>query len=110
MEPATMLQFTRVARLLAHEAQRLRLRVPSFRCPPRIDGIDRSLRRRADGGVTVSVRLKDRPLAAVMADMVDGVVVANCLAGVSADRARSALWESLAGVLDIPPARVARVA
>jgi hypothetical protein len=43
----------------------------------------------------VSVRLDGRPLGAVVADMVEGVVVANRLAGAEATRVRTALWESL---------------
>jgi len=45
----------------------------------------------------VSVRVRDRPWPAVLADMVEGVVVANGLVAPEADRARSALWESVAG-------------
>jgi hypothetical protein len=33
----------------------------------------------------------------VVADMVEGVVAANRLAGVRADRARAALWTAVAG-------------
>jgi hypothetical protein len=47
-------------------------------------------------GVTVAVALRDRPWAAVVADMVEGVVAANRLAGVGADRARAALWQAAA--------------
>ena len=49
---------------------------------------------RRGSGVTVAVALRDRPWGAVVADMVEGVVVANRLAGVAADRARAALWEA----------------
>ena len=65
--------------------------VPGFRSPPGIDGVHRTLRFR--GGVpTVAVALKGRPWSAVVADMIDGVVAANHLQGVKADRARAALW------------------
>jgi hypothetical protein len=47
---------------------------------------------RQQGGATVAVRLRDRPWAAVLADMVEGVVVANRLTGTEADRCRTALW------------------
>lgn len=73
--------------------------VPGFRSPPRLVGVDRSLRRRRDGNgaesAVVSVRVKGRPWAAVLADMIEGVVVANRLAPPEADRVRAALWESL---------------
>ena len=40
----------------------------------------------------MAVRLKGRPWSAVVADMIEGVVVANGLTGTKADRARAALW------------------
>jgi hypothetical protein len=41
---------------------------------------------------TVAIQLKGRPWSAVVADMIEGVVAANGLAGAKADRARAALW------------------
>lgn len=93
MEPATSLRFAGAARALGAEARCRGLLVPGFRSPPRLAEVDRSLRRRADGGVTVSVRLRGRPFVAVLADMVEGVVAANGLTGPAADRTRAALWE-----------------
>ncbi len=89
---ATSMRFARIAQDLC-TASRLRgFDVPVFRSPPRIDGVDRSIKRRADGGAIVSVRLKGRPWAAVVADMIDGVVATNHLVGPAADRCRSILW------------------
>ena len=45
----------------------------------------------------VSVRLKGRPRGAVLADMIEGIVVANYLTGARADLARSALWLAVDG-------------
>jgi len=67
------------------------LHVPGFRSPPRLAGASRTIRRRPGGGV-VAVRVQGRPWVAVLADMVEGVVVANRLQGPAADRAREALW------------------
>ena len=53
------------------------------------------MRRRSDGGSTVSVRLRGRPWLAVLGDMVEGVVVTNDLTGAAADRARGALWGAI---------------
>ena len=44
----------------------------------------------------VAVALRARPWPAVLADMIDGVIVANELTGVEADQIRSALWHSVA--------------
>lgn len=89
----TTLDFANAARHLGREARRRGLVAPSFRCPPRIVGVDRSLRRHPRGAV-VSVQLKGRPWMAVLADMIEGVVVANQLRPPHADRLRTDLWKS----------------
>jgi hypothetical protein len=94
MEP-TSLRFARLARSLAEAARAQGLRAPTFRSPPRLAGVTRSIARRGPT-VTVAVALRDRPWPAVVADMVDGVVAANRLAGVRADRARAVLWAAVA--------------
>jgi len=94
MESATTVEFAAAARTLTREARRRGLVGPSFRCPPRLVGVDRSIRRRPDGAV-VSIRLKDRPRGAVVADMIEGVVVANGLRPPAADRVRTELWAAL---------------
>ncbi|MGC1512569.1 MAG: hypothetical protein WA797_06620 [Acidimicrobiales bacterium] len=84
--PATVMEFARVARLLADEARRLGLCAPGFRSPPRLTGVDRSLRRRAGAPPMVSVRLRGRSLDWVIEDMIQGVLVVNGLDG--AEQAR----------------------
>ena len=93
MEP-TSLRFARLARSLAEAARAQGLRAPTFRSPPRIPAVSRSIVRRGRA-VTVAVALRGRPWPAVVADMVEGVVAANRLAGVRADRVRSALWAAV---------------
>ena len=88
---ATTADFAAAARVLGREARRRGLVAPSFRCPPRLVGIDRSIRRRGDGAV-VAIRLRGRPLGAVLADMIEGVVATNRLRPPHADRLRSDLW------------------
>jgi hypothetical protein len=111
---ASTVEFASAARSLAREARRRGLVGPSFRCPPRLVGVDRSIRRHADGAV-VAVRLRGRPWAAVLADMIEGVVAANRLQPPHADRLRADLWQ-LCGVeplarpsrdITVPIARVA---
>ena len=94
MESATTVEFAAAARTLTREARRQGLVGPSFRCPPRLVGVDRSIRRRPDGAV-VSIRLHGRPRGAVIADMIEGVVVANGLRPPAADRIRTELWAAL---------------
>ena len=94
METATTVEFASAARALTREARRRGLVGPSFRCPPRLVGVDRSIRRRPDGAV-VSIRLKGRPRSAVIADMIEGVVVTNGLRPPQADRLRTELWTAI---------------
>lgn len=85
--------FATAARTLSSEARRRGLLGPSFRCPPRLVGIDRTIRRRGDGAI-VSVRVRGRPWPAVLADMIEGVVVSNRLSPPQSDRLRTELWEA----------------
>jgi len=78
--------------------------VPGFRSPPRVVGAERTVRRRPDGGATVAVVLRDRPFVAVLADMIEGIIVANRLDGTAATRTRTALWEAVAGQQEAPAA------
>ena len=94
MQSGSTIEFAQAARSLTREAQRRGLIAPSFRCPPRIVGVDRSLRRH-QSGVVIAVKLRGRPWAAVLSDMIEGVVVANDLGPPQADRLRSDLWELL---------------
>ncbi len=94
VQDASTLSFVLAARVLSRAARARRLHVPSFRSPPRLLGADRSLRR-IGGAAIVAVRVRERPMAAVAADMIDGIIAANRLQGVEADRTRAALWAAL---------------
>lgn len=95
METSATIRFATTARRLTMAARRLGLRAPSFASPPRLAGLDRSLRRRTDGSVVVAVRVRSRPWPAVLADLVEGVIRVNGLSGAEADRVRAALWEEI---------------
>jgi hypothetical protein len=98
MEPATTVRFATAARALATVARARHLVVPAFRSPPRLAGVDRTITRRPRGGV-VAVRVRDRPWAAVLADMIEGVLTVNGLAGVEADAIRALLGEAAGDAL-----------
>ena len=87
---ATALEFAQTARRLGVAARAAGLIVPAVRSPPRRRGATRPVRR-YPGGALISVVLRDRLLADVTADMVEGVVRANRLQGDAARRARAAL-------------------
>jgi hypothetical protein len=86
--------FANAARVLATHARRLGLVAPGFRSPPRLVGVDRSIRRHPTGAA-VAVRVRGRPWPAVAADMIEGVVAANRLAPPRSDRLRAELWLAL---------------
>jgi hypothetical protein len=88
------LDFAAAARALSAAARERNLISPSFRCPPRLLGVDRSLRRHESGAV-VAVRLKDRAWPAVVSDMIEGVIATNDLRSPFADRLRTDLWRAV---------------
>ncbi len=86
-------RFAASARVLSEHVRAIGLVAPGFRCPPRILGVDRSIRRAADGvGGVVAVRVAHRPFTAAVADMIEGVIVLNRLSPPEADRVRDELW------------------
>jgi hypothetical protein len=99
MDFATTIDFASAARTLSRAARRTGLVAPSYRCPPRLVGVDRSIRRRAGAADVVSVRVGGRPRAAMFADMIEGVVVANGLRPPHADRVRAELWASVGSLV-----------
>jgi hypothetical protein len=110
MGTASSLRFAAAARDLAAACRQAGFEAPGFRSPPRVPGLDRSLRWRGVAGALVAVRLGDRPFVAVLADMVEGAVAANRLTGAEASRCRAALWSAVLHHLDAghdAPARVA---
>jgi len=88
------LRFADAARRLGAAAHEAGLHVPAFRSPPRVPDAARTIRRYPAGAV-VSVRLRGRPFAEVLADMVDGVLAANQVPAADGPRVRSRLVAAL---------------
>lgn len=91
VDTSASIRFAETARLLAAVARHHELKVPGFRCPPRVPGANRTIRWAPSGSCIVSVRVRDREVSDVVADMVEGVLVANQLTGQTADGWRIAL-------------------
>ena len=110
MSASATVKFTAAARVLAQRAAELDLVVPGFRSPPRIVGVNRSIRRSRDGeGGVVAVRLADRPFTAAVGDMIEGVICINRLTATEADRVRTQLWRTmLQFTVETTPSRAAR--
>src|SRR2546423_3416338 len=87
MEPLASVRFSWAARLLAAEARRLGLTAPGFRCPPRDAAAVRAIRRYPGGQAVVAVRVRGRPFAELVDDMVDGGLVGNGIVRASAQGA-----------------------
>ncbi|MFL6206458.1 MAG: hypothetical protein ACJ739_14035 [Acidimicrobiales bacterium] len=97
MEPvpsSTTVRFAHAVQAIAGASRAQGLLVPSFRSPPRLVGVLRSIKR-WEGGATIAVVVRGRPWPAVQADLIEGVVAANGLVPPDADRARSELWLAL---------------
>ena len=75
--------------------------MPTFRSPPGISDVQRSIRRRG-GSATVAVVLRGRPWGAVLADMIEGIVAAN-----RRDRPRAATIRAARGLAVADPAMAA---
>ncbi|MEX2293537.1 MAG: hypothetical protein WD691_07080 [Acidimicrobiales bacterium] len=103
---SSSLRFARAVQSLGAAARTQGLVVPGFRSPPRLVGVQRSIKR-WPGGSTVAVVVRGRPWAAVQADLIEGVIAANALDSPAADRARADLWNALDG--DGRPAIPSRV-
>lgn len=94
--PLRFHEFARLTEVLGAVARAEGLAVPGFRSPPRRSGLLRSIRRDARGTATVAVVLRGRPAAAVVADLLDGVVAVNALDDRRARRLRARVRERLA--------------
>lgn len=53
------------------------------------------MQRHRNGSVVIAIRREGRPFAAIQGDVIEGVVVANRLVGVTADQFRRAAWSAL---------------
>lgn len=94
MQETTPIEFGKLARALCAIAHRLDLRTPVFTTPPRVSGTRRSIRRRVNSDV-IAVKLKGRPLGAVAADLIDGMVLANVDQVADTDLLRDQLYNAI---------------
>jgi hypothetical protein len=95
MDPSSTVRFAHAARRLGAAARAAGLTVPAFRSPPRRPGAPRTIRR-LPGGPVVAVAMRDRAFTDVVADMVEGIVIANRLQDPAATRIRRALLDAVA--------------
>ena len=94
MDRSSTAPFAHAARRLGAAARAAGLTAPAFRSPPRRSGAPRTIRR-LPGGPVIAVVMRDRAFAEVLADMVEGVVIANRLQGPAAARVRRVLLDAV---------------
>ncbi|MGO9873528.1 MAG: hypothetical protein ACLPVY_06985 [Acidimicrobiia bacterium] len=94
MDRSSTVAFAHAARRLGAAARAAGLTVPAFRSPPRRPEAPRTIRR-LPGGPVVAVALRDRAFPDVLADMVEGIVIANALREPAASRIRRALLDAV---------------
>ena len=70
------MRFSIVAKAFGQLAAQAGFVAPGFRSPPSSRQTDRGYAKHGSGSV-VAVRIKDRPFEAVIADMIEGVIVCN---------------------------------
>ncbi|MEG3596325.1 MAG: hypothetical protein VX360_04670 [Actinomycetota bacterium] len=93
IESAPSVRFAIVAKSITQVAAGCGLVVPGFKTPPRSGDLDRTVRRQSCGSI-VAVRIKDRPFEAVIADMIEGVVLCNDMSIEKAGKLRNLLWDA----------------
>ncbi len=91
-EQAPSTRFAAAARTIAESCRQQGLTTVSFRSPPGVSNLDRTIRRTRNGA-TIAVRIRSRPFEAVLSDMIEGVVFANGLDVQRSREVRSVLWE-----------------
>src|SRR5689334_8701345 len=102
------LRFADVARRLGAAAHEAGLSVPAFRSPPRVADAARTIPRYPAGAV-VSVRLRGRPFADVVGDMVVAVPAANRVPASGGPRVRAGLVAAV-NAPAVPEAHAVRAA
>ena len=106
MDRSSTACFAHAARRLGAAARAAGLTVPAFRSPPRRSGAPRTIRR-LPGGPVVAVVMRDRVFADVLADMVEGVVIANQLQEPAAEHVRRVLLDAVTADIRGPEAPTA---
>ena len=93
MAESVSIQFSRTIRTLGRIANQLGYVTPQFRCPPPSAQYQRSIRRNKDD-LSISIVIRGRPWLAVLADIVEGFVIANAKSGQDSE-IRNILWDTI---------------
>mgnify|MGYP001187986673 FL=1 len=94
IESAPSVRFSIVAKVITQVGARCGIEVPGFKSPPRSADLDRTVRRQSSGSV-VAVRIRDRPFEAVIADMIEGVILCNDVPIGKAGKLRNIMWSAV---------------
>ena len=94
MAESISIQFSIAVRTLGRIADRLGYRIPQFRCPPPSAKYQRSVRKTGDENLSISIVIRGRPWLAILADIVEGFVIANTQSGQDSE-IRNILWDCI---------------
>ncbi|MFZ4514987.1 MAG: hypothetical protein ACOYN3_01590 [Acidimicrobiia bacterium] len=95
---AMSIQFARAVHVLTAATRAAGLVPPAFCSPPRRPGAMRTIRRARSGHAVIAIRLSGRAFAAIVGDMVEGVLVANDLRGPARERLCGVLCNAMDAV------------
>ena len=94
MAESISIQFSIAVRTLGRIADQLGYRIPQFRCPPPSAKYQRSVRKTGEENLSISIVIRGRPWLAILADIVEGVVIANTQSGQDSEL-RNILWDCI---------------
>ena len=94
MAESISIQFSIAVRTLGRIADQLGYRIPKFRCPNPSAKYQRSGRKTGDENLSISIVIRGRPWLAILADIVEGFVIANTQSGQDSE-IRNILWDCI---------------
>ena len=94
MAESISIKFSIAVRTLGRIADQLGYRIPQFRCPPPSAKYQRSVRKTGDENLSISIVIRGRPWLAILADIVEGFVIANIQSGQDSE-IRNILWDCI---------------
>ena len=94
MAESISIQFSIAVRTLGRIADQLGYRIPQVRGPPPSAKYQRSVRKTGDENLSISIVIRGRPWLAILADIVEGFVIANTQSGQDSE-IRNILWDCI---------------
>ena len=94
MAESYSIKFVKVVRTLERIANQRGFNVPTFRSPPPTAKFQRTVKKQPDKKLIISIVVRERPWLAVLADIIEGFVLANKPSNRESEL-RDLLWDSI---------------